>query len=613
MRKLSYREQRIQSYIDKTYGGTGKLRYDEVGESYRSSCYFYDELEDKEINGFPYSSDYLLKDGTSCSQERFATLSAEEREGARLRFYYLPYSHELYIGGTGSGKTTGCVEPQLRAIAKQKNKPNLFLTDPKGELFDRNAQHLVDQGYRLYVLNFKNITRSDKWNPLIELYEEQMKVKTIGKGVRKMNGAVPEGVTRMAHPSKFSGTDYVLYDGKAFPTDTDAKAYIQGQKDAIAARIDDLINQFTNMMIQVQSTKDPSWEYGAQDLLRGLMHMMLEDAMNPDMGFTADNMTFKTIRDIYMALKTPILAGDETLDEHPMMRGRSQDTYRLMCTALANASNTMKSYCGVFDGAISDWFQGHILSMTTGNTVDLDIDDGKPFAIFVITRDYEKSDFKIAGLFIDWVYKIMLEKAENGKNTRPMHFMLDEFGNVPKIKDFENKIATSRSRNIWFHLVLQSYAQLDLVYSPDTAVIIRDNCNAQIFLGSQNIKTRETFSTECGRIYVPSVRAELDTEVNDIIDVPLVPPTVLDIIRPGEMYIKRIYTPVIMAQYIRSYIMTGNGDFPYNTSDGLELYAPYNTEPISHDKYKYPPVKPATPVAEDTSLAAKKAKFNWNV
>ena len=609
MKRLSYREQRTQNYIDKVYGGSGMLCYDELGENRKVECYFYDELEEKEIKGFPFSSDYLLKDGSSCSQERYATLSEEEREGARLRFYYLPNSHELYIGGTGSGKTTGCVEPQLRAIAKQKNKPNLFLTDPKGELFDRNAQHLVDQGYRLFVLNFKNIKRSDRWNPLIELYDEQMKLKTIGKGVAKKTGELSPALTRMAPPSAFGG-EYLTYRGMAFPDRKAVDLYIQGEKDAVAARVDDLINQFTNMMIQVQSTKDPSWEYGAQDLLRGLLHMMLEDAMNPEMNFTADNMTFKTIRDIYMALKTPILAGDETLYEHPMTQGRSEQTLRLMCTALANASNTMKSYCGVFDGAISDWFQGHILSMTTGNTVDLDIDDGKPFAIFVITRDYEKSDFKIAGLFIDWVYKIMLEKAENGEITRPMHFLLDEFGNVPKIKDFENKIATSRSRNIWFHLVLQSYAQLDLVYSPDTAIIIRDNCNAQIFLGSQNIKTRETFSTECGKIYVPSLRAELDNEVNDIIEVPLVPPTVLDIIRPGEMYIKRIYTPVIMAQYIRSYIMTENGDFPYAKSNGLDLFAPYNNEPISSAKYNYPPEKKAPETAGDTAI---KNKFTWDI
>ena len=46
-----------------------------------------------------------------------------------------------------------------------------------------------------------------------------------------------------------------------------------------------------------------------------------------------------------------------------------------------------------------------------------------------------------------------------------------------------------------------------------------------------------------------------------------------------------------MAQYIRSYIMTENGDFPYVSADGLDLFAPYNNEPISSGKYKYPPEK----------------------
>ena len=84
MKRLSYRDQQIQNYIKNTYGETKKIRFDEVGEKYRASCYFYDELEGKEIKGFPYSSDYLLKDGTSCSQERYATLSDEEKEGVLL-------------------------------------------------------------------------------------------------------------------------------------------------------------------------------------------------------------------------------------------------------------------------------------------------------------------------------------------------------------------------------------------------------------------------------------------------------------------------------------------------------------------------------------------------
>ena len=595
MKRLSYREQRVNEYVEKHYGFSGKLSYDEVGEDFHATRYFWDELDGTEINGYPYSSDYLLADGTSCSQERYNTLSDGEKKGARLRYYYLPYSHELYIGGTGSGKTTGCVEPQLRAISRQKNKPHLFLTDPKGELFDRNAQHLIDNGYKLYVLNFKNVARSDRWNPLLDLYDENMKLKKVGKNIREISRTVPDSAERMAPRSAFTDGVYYSYAGYAFPTYADVESYVISEKDAITAKIDDLINQYTNMMIQVQSSKDPTWEYGAQDLLRGLIHFMLEDSLDSKKGFTRDHMTIKTIRDIYLQLKARILSEDYgtkcSLDEHPLMKGKSQNTKRLMATAFANAPNTMKCYCGVFDTAISDWFQGHILSMTTGNTVDLSACDDQPFAIFVITRDYEKSDFKIAGLFIDWVYKTMLEKAESGESTRPLHFMLDEFGNVPKIKDFENKIATSRSRNIWFHLVLQSYAQLDLIYSPDTATIIRDNCNAQIFLGSQNIKTREMFSTECGRTYVPTLRSELDPQVNEIIDVPLIPTNALDLIKPGEMYIKRIYTPVIMARYIRSYIMTANGDFAYKAANGLREFTPYNSEPISSPKYTYTPTK----------------------
>ena len=605
MNDLSYRERRIQSYIEKHYGFSGKLRYDEVGDKYRAKTVFYDELSFTDIDGFPYSSDYLMPDGSSCSQEEFMALPAEKKVGARLRYYYLPFSHELYVGGTGSGKTTGCVEPQIRAIAKQKVKPNLFLTDPKGELFDRNAQHLVDNGYKLYVLNFKNIARSDRWNPLLDLYNENARLDKIGKGVKEITGDPDKKLTLMAPASAFIHLTYFRYNGMAFPDKDTLDMYLAGERDTVAAKCDDLINQFANMFITVQNRHDPSWEYGAQDLLRGILRMMLEDAANKKSGFTRDHMTIKTIRDLYLALKTPILSGDENLHDHPLTQNKSKDTIRLMCTALANASNTMKSYCGVFDGAISDWFQNHILSMTTGNTIDLNENGDQPFAIFVITRDYDKSDFKIAGLFIDWVYKFMLEKAERGENTRPLHFMLDEFGNVPRIKDFENKIATSRSRNIWFHLVLQSYAQLDLVYSPDTAIIIRDNCNAQIFLGSQNSKTKEIFSTECGKTYVPTLRSELNPDYSEIVDVPLVSVGSLDLIRPGEMYIKRIYTPVIRGQYIRSYIMTENGDFPYREAKGLSTYAPYNIEPVSLDKYNYQPKQPETKPSSGNSWGSR--------
>ena len=162
-------------YIDENLESAKKINYTDLKENDGLTKVLYDDLPNCELNGYPIASDYVAPDGNAYSVADFAKLSEEKKAECRLRYYYLPYSHELYVGTTGSGKTTGCVEPQLRAVSSQKNKPNLFLTDPKGELFNRNARHLKNNGYEIFVLNFKNLVRSDKWNPLLEVYETKMK------------------------------------------------------------------------------------------------------------------------------------------------------------------------------------------------------------------------------------------------------------------------------------------------------------------------------------------------------------------------------------------------------------------------------------------------------
>ena len=185
----------------------------------------------------------------------------------------------------------------------------------------------------------------------------------------------------------------------------------------------------------------------------------------------------------------------------------------------------------------------------------------KPIAVFVSTRDYEKSDYFIATSFIDYFYRAGIEMAEEEENARPIHFILDEFGNIPQITDFENKIATSRSRNMWFHLYVQSYDQLENIYGAHVAEIIRDNCNGLMFLGSQNRKTLEKFSESCGKRTVPSFRSYLGMESTELTEVPLLPISQLDLIEPGHIYLKRLFMPLITAQYIRSYVVAEQGSY----------------------------------------------------
>ena len=323
---------------------------------------------------------------------------------------------------------------------------------------------------------------------------------------------------------------------------------------------------------------------------------MLEDAIDEKSHFTREMMTFFTIQRYYDRLRNDFCCSSPAdMNRHPLLKNKSRDSIVLLNVALNNAPNTMKSYCGVFESSTKDWFQGHIYALTTGCTIDLDGDDEKPYAVFMITRDYDKSDFTVAGMFIDWVYRNALEKAEasikgeDGKpSTRPIHFLLDEFGNIPEIPDFENKIATSRSRNIWFHLVVQSYEQIDLVYGKEKATVIRDNCNAQIFLGAQSRETQEHFSRECGKHFVPSLESYFNPTVSSLTEVAVLPISTLDLITEGNMYIKRLYKAVIQSQYIRSYVCAKNGDFR-NFRDALTYrdFAPINIEPFTTSKFVY--------------------------
>ncbi len=568
MIKRSITEELSEKYKRAYLENSTKISYTDVSSRDGLQTILYKDLKDTDINGYPIASDLIDKDGKIYSSKDVFAFNDDEKKDLELRYHFLPNYHELYVGTTGSGKTTGCVEPQLRAISSLKNKPNLFITDPKGELFEHNARHLSNNGYKIFVMNFKDITHSHRWNPLLEMYEKKQESTKLGKNIKFRKGPVDKNLIPNGNPEDFKGDTYIEYDGRAFPNGESCDYYISFQRDYLEAEISSLVNQFATMIIEIKSTKDPSWEYGAQQLLKGIILCMLEDSVNPKSGFTVDMMTIFTIQNYYLKLRNDILSKrDYSFSEHPLLKDKPKHVVGYLSIALNNAPNTMLSYCGVFDGAIKNWFQGHIFALTTGNTIDINNLD-QPYAVFVITRDYEKSDFAVAGLFIDWVYKQALEEAEKaprGKNglptTRPLHFLLDEFGNIPRIPDFENKIATSRSRNIWFHLFVQSYEQIDLIYSPQCATIIIDNCNAQIFLGSQSRKTKEKFSTECGKHWVPSLAASLSPKDTSMVQADVVPISDLDLIEIGQMFNKRLYKPVILSQYIRSYMCASLGIF----------------------------------------------------
>ena len=72
--------------------------------------------------------------------------------------------HNLIIGSTGSGKTQCVIFPMVQSLAKHNE--SMVITDPKGEIYEQTSEMLRRKGYNIVLLNFRNPSQGNAWNPL---------------------------------------------------------------------------------------------------------------------------------------------------------------------------------------------------------------------------------------------------------------------------------------------------------------------------------------------------------------------------------------------------------------------------------------------------------------
>ncbi len=590
MNRRSITELIIDKFIDDNCENSKLVDYKDVEGA---EVYYYDELENIEVKGFPFASDFY--DGSKAiNYDEYVKLSDDEKATFRLRYHYLPSKHELYIGTTGSGKTTTCMEPQIRALAKQKNKPNIFITDPKGEIFKHNVKFLKDNGYNVQILDFRNTSFSNTWNPLDEIYDAYMKIKTLKEGVRKINTSELDPSIRLTDDiSSFSEKCFV-YDGNAFKNSSDLNNFINRKKYNCVSEANTLIKQFVNQLIPENlKTTDATWNNGSRQLIAGCILALLEDAANKEKNFSKDKFNLRTVNDlIYLSLLYG--TNNRTFDDEKLeqfLNGKSREAQQKINSVIKAPDKTKQSYVTNTESQIHVWMDSNIFTFTTKTNINLD-DSEHPIAFFVSTRDYDTSDNAVAGLFLNWIYAQFLKKAEekesiNGvSSARTLHFMLDEFANIPPIPDFQTKIATARSRNMYFHLFLQSYDQLNSVYGNNAGVII-DNCQQQVFLGSQSYTSKERFATESGKKTEKTIEYRNGEFGYKIETLSVIPMSTLNSIKPGTMYIKRINEDVIFSSFVRNYQCAEAGIFKDFYLENPQQYAPYNSINPDDDEYIY--------------------------
>ena len=141
----------------------------------------YDDIEHGSSDWSEHGEQYTIlnkKEGIILAEDNY--LPVEKRGNVNV----------LVVGGSGSGKSASYSIPNAYQMLG-----SYVFTDPKGELYDKTAGYLKENGYKIKVLNLVHPQYSDGYNPLLHINSEidvDVIANTIVKGQKSEgSGADP--------------------------------------------------------------------------------------------------------------------------------------------------------------------------------------------------------------------------------------------------------------------------------------------------------------------------------------------------------------------------------------------------------------------------------------
>ena len=446
---------------------------------------------------------------TSC---KYSELSEMKKDGVPIRALYngkndmkITFNspcHGLIIGSTGSGKTTTFINPMIQLLGASGAGSSMIMTDPKGELFALHSKFLKERGYDVKVLDLRDAYHSYRWNPLEPLWDAYQEYLGAERAAfQHENERVEEsGLTLTAKPEEY-GNVWFEFKGKAY---TDMDRLIKEVKIFRTQTFDEMyedMNDLVSVLVPVQNQNDPMWEKGARSITMGFLLAMIEDSSDPNLGMTKEKFN------LFNAAKILQNSNDEYRELREYFEGRDPLSKAVAVSkqVLDAPDKTRSSYMSVLLEKLSIFNDTGICALTSASDFKTSDLAERPTALFVKIPDEKDTRHGLASIFLTNVYKSLIKVASSYEDLslpRNVYYILDEFGNMPKIEKFDKMITVGRSRKIWFNMVVQSYVQLNNVYGDTVADIVKGNCGIKMFIGSNDMGTCKEYSELCGNVTV---------------------------------------------------------------------------------------------------------------
>lgn len=360
----------------------------------------------------------------------------------------------LVIGTSGTGKTYSFVEPNLL-----QGNANYVVADAKGAILNNIGRSLHNMGYQLQVLNLIDLKHSMTYNPFQYLKSEM-------------------DVTRFAQEIVATNPD--------------------GQK-----------AQSANL--------DPYWSNAARALIESLIFFVKEELPEAEQSMATVTRLFRWVNKSPadfnevlsdLGLKNTSYAvyvnnpdeddnlnlGDFIFDALHQKNPESS-AYKKWeeVRGVKDSEKTWASVYGIAGVALSAYSYKDVENLLGTNKIDFKTLLNPKTVLFILYDDADPSKNFISNiLYGQLIHYLYIEAFKRDDNRLPVKvkFFLDDFKNI-NIPNFDDYLATARSRNISFCMMLQDESQLRSKFGSNYESVI-GNCSAYLLTGTTDLTMATT-------------------------------------------------------------------------------------------------------------------------
>lgn len=416
--------------------------------------------------------------------------------------------HNLVIGSTGAGKTQTTVLPMVNLLAK--NDESMIITDPKGEIYEDTSNYLRSLGYNIVLLNFRDPQQGNSWNPMYLPYS-LYKDNKIDKSIELLEDLAAN----------------ILKDPSA-----------KGQ--------------------------DPFWENTSADYFAGLSFALFEDADESQVNLNSIN--------LMTTVGEEKLANTTYVKEYFTFKDPASTAYIKASSTLMAPNETKGSILSVFKQRVQLFASRTNLSeMLANNDFDMRDIGRKKTAVFIVIQDEKTTYHTLVTIFLKQCYETLISVAQEcgGKLPHRTNFILDEFANMPPLKDVTTMVTAARSRNIRFTFIIQNFAQLNEVYGKENGETIKGNCGNIVYLISTELTALEEISKMCGEVKSKEKEKTSSTPLVTVSDLQRMKQWETIILRIRTMPFKTTLTPNFKMQWGHNF---PKADYPMREEKGVKTF-----------------------------------------